>query len=387
MDGTAQSTRVSKAEAVKQQSRGLRGNLARRPRGHRNAVRQHWLQPPQVPRHLPGLRPRHRHRTQAARRQQAVAVHGAGAHPGRAADRRPVPGARRAGRPLRQRLAAGHDPAEHPVPRRPQTRAEGGDRRDRSGIADDVGGVRRCRAHRHDRAGAAAGPGAPPAGRRRPASVDAPAAEDRRLSRDLGRRREGHGGGRGVGPALWRALPAAQIQDRSGDPRGQHDRRLDQRSGDRRAVRGRDIAWLQFPARRRARRDPQQAGDLSAPRHPGRVCRARRPARRGGGGGAAASRFRRPRQSPPCPAQIRHRRTRRGLGARAPVRRFRQKAGAVPRHAGFPGARPSRLARAGRRPALSRRADRQRPHRRRRAHPHPHARCATSSPSSAATRS
>ena len=58
-------------------------------------------------------------------------------------------------------------------------------------LADDVGGVRRCRAHRHDRAGADARPGASPARRRRAASVDASAAEDRRLSRDLARRREG----------------------------------------------------------------------------------------------------------------------------------------------------------------------------------------------------
>ena len=169
--------------------------LGARPRRHREAVRQRRLQPPQIPRHLPGLRPRQRHRAQAARRRQALAVHGAGAHPGRAADRRPVPGARRPGRPLCQRLAAGHDPPEHPVSRRRQTRAEGGDRRDQPGAADDVGGVRRCRAHRHDRAGAAARPGAPPAGSRRAAPLDPPAAEDRRLSRDLGRRREGDGGG------------------------------------------------------------------------------------------------------------------------------------------------------------------------------------------------
>ncbi len=71
----------------------------------------------------------------------------------------------------------------------------------------------------------------------------APAAEDRGVSRDLARRREGdarRGSWRGAGrSALWRALSAAQVQDRPGDPRGQHDRRLDQRSGDRRAVRRR----------------------------------------------------------------------------------------------------------------------------------------------------
>ena len=37
-------------------------------------------------------------------------------------------------RPLRQRFAAGHDAAEHPVPRRRQARAEGGDRRDRRAL-------------------------------------------------------------------------------------------------------------------------------------------------------------------------------------------------------------------------------------------------------------
>ena len=51
----------------------------------------------------------------------------------------------------------------------------------------------------------------------------------------------------------------------------------------------------------------------------------------GRGGGAAAPRLRRPRQPPPCPAQIRHRRARRGLGARAARRISRQEAGAVPR--------------------------------------------------------
>ena len=62
-------------------------------------------------------------------------------------------------------------------------------------------------------------------------------AADRRLSRNLGRRREMAGPGRGsraTRPALWRTLPAAQIQDRPRDPRGQHDRRVDQRSRDRR---------------------------------------------------------------------------------------------------------------------------------------------------------
>jgi len=41
------------------------------------------------------------------------------------------------------------------------------------------------------------------------------------------------------------------------DPRRQHDRRLDQRSRDRGAVRGRAPRRVQFPARRRPRDDPQ----------------------------------------------------------------------------------------------------------------------------------
>ena len=53
-----------------------------------------------------------------------------------------------------RRDAAGHDAAEHPVSRRRQIRAEGDDRRHQPRPADDIGGVRRCRAHRHDRAGA-----------------------------------------------------------------------------------------------------------------------------------------------------------------------------------------------------------------------------------------
>ncbi len=67
---------------------------------------------------------------------------------------------------------------------------------------------------------------------------------------------------------------------------------------------------LQLPARWRARHDAQQAGDLSAPRDAGRLHRAGRPPRRRRGRGAAASRLGRPRQPPPRPPQIRHRRTR-----------------------------------------------------------------------------
>ena len=82
-------------------------------------------------------------------------------------------------------------------------------------------------------------------------ALEPSAAEDPRLSRDLGRRRplgaERGAGERGTergrlrrpGPALRRALSAAEIQDRPRDPRGQHDRRVDQRPRDRRAVRRR----------------------------------------------------------------------------------------------------------------------------------------------------
>ena len=58
--------------------------------------------------------------------------------------------------------------------------------------------------------------------------------------------------------------------------------------------------------------------------HAGRVRRAGRPARRRRGRRAAAPRLGRPRQPPSRPAEIRHRRTRRGLGARTTLRRSRK---------------------------------------------------------------
>ena len=122
---------------------------------------------------------------------------------------------------------------------------------------------------------------------------------------------------------------------------------------------------LQFLSRRRPRRDPQQARDLSADGDGGVLCRAARPGRGGEGGGAAAPRLGRPRQPASRAAQIRHRRARRGMGARAAVGGSRQDAGAVPADGKIPGAGPSRLARAGRRQALSRHPDLERPHRRR----------------------
>src|SRR5215510_482943 len=95
---------VSKAEAVKQQSRQLRGHLARdlsdtaRPFDNEgySLLKFHGV--------YPRVRPRERDRAQAARRRQAVAIHGARPHSRRAAHRRPVPRPRRAGRPLRQWL-------------------------------------------------------------------------------------------------------------------------------------------------------------------------------------------------------------------------------------------------------------------------------------------
>ena len=181
---------ISKAEAVKQQSRHLRGHIARDLPDTSVAVRQGRLFAAQISRRLPGLRSRQRDRAQAARRRQDLAVHGPGADSGRAAHGGAVSRPRPDRRELGRRLAADHHPAEHPVPRRRQIRIEGRDRRGRRRAADDPGGVRRCRAHGDDGAGADPRPGPRPARSRREAPVDPSAAADRRLSRDLGRRRE-----------------------------------------------------------------------------------------------------------------------------------------------------------------------------------------------------
>ena len=93
-------------------------------------------------------------------------------------------------RALRQWLAAGHDAPKHPVPRRFEAGSQGDHRRYQPCAADDAGGLRRCRTHGDDGAGAVPRCGAPPARRRRAAAIDAPVADDRRISRDLGRRRE-----------------------------------------------------------------------------------------------------------------------------------------------------------------------------------------------------
>ena len=52
---TEQIDNISKAEAVKQQSRQLRGNLARDLADTADAVRQRRLQPAEISRHLSGL--------------------------------------------------------------------------------------------------------------------------------------------------------------------------------------------------------------------------------------------------------------------------------------------------------------------------------------------
>src|SRR5579875_2686069 len=119
------------------------------------------------------------------------------------------------------------------------------------------------------------------------AACGASAAAHPRLSRDLGRGTAlagGGGGGGGARPALRRALSAAQVQGRPRGSAGQYDRRVEQRPRDRRAVRGRAPYRLQFPAGRRPRDDAQQPADLSAPGHPGRLHRTRRSARGGRGG-------------------------------------------------------------------------------------------------------
>ena len=90
---------------------------------------------------------------------------------------------------LRQRLVADHDAAEHPVSRRRQTRAQIDDRRDQCRAVDDARRLRRRRAHCDDGAGADPRSGPRSARSRYAPAVDLPPAANRRLSRDLGRRR------------------------------------------------------------------------------------------------------------------------------------------------------------------------------------------------------
>ena len=103
---------LSKPEAVKQQSRQLRGHICPRSHGHDRTLRQGRLLAAQIPRGLSRLRPRQRDRIEAARREQAVAVHGARPHSRRAADGRSISRPRRAGRSACQRIIADHDAAE-----------------------------------------------------------------------------------------------------------------------------------------------------------------------------------------------------------------------------------------------------------------------------------
>ncbi len=103
--------------------------------------------------------------------------------------------ARRPGRQARQRHAAHHHAAGHPVPRRPQGQPEGDHRRHQHLPADHAGGLRRRGTQRHGLprpAPARRGPrGA--AGDRRPPRRS-PGAAHRRLSRNLAQRQGGVSG-------------------------------------------------------------------------------------------------------------------------------------------------------------------------------------------------
>src|SRR6516165_2841329 len=158
-----------------------------RSRRHRPALRQGRLLTAQIPRRLPGLRPRLRHRAETAQGREAVAVHGSRPDSGRPAFGRAIPRPGRARRSLCERLAAGYDAAEHPVPRRFEGRAESIDRDNKRGLADDPGGLRRCRAHGHDGPGADPRWGSSPSRKRCPCAFTPPVAGHPRVSRNLGR--------------------------------------------------------------------------------------------------------------------------------------------------------------------------------------------------------
>ena len=244
--------------------------------GRRHAFRQWRRAAPQVPRALPGLRPRQRHRAQAEGPGEGAQFHGAREDPGGPAHRGAVPGARRHRRAAWRRQSARHHPPGHPVPRPAQGRPEARHRRDQPRDADHAGRLRRCGAQRHRDAGADRRRSPPhPAGRGE-AAVGRTRAADARLSRDLGGWR-GHGRGR-KRFAVRRHLSAPQVQDRPRRTRGQLGRRADQRPGAGRAVRWRHAHRLQRRDRRRPRHDAQQAEDVSAPGDAGRVRAAAGPA-------------------------------------------------------------------------------------------------------------
>ncbi len=215
-----------------------------------------------------------------------------------------------------------------------------------------------------------------PARSRCPAAVDSSAAADRRLSRNLGRRREmaGRGcGGRAARSALWRALSAAQIQDRPRDPRGQHDRRVDQRP--RRSsplYEGERLAGYDFllgGGHGMTHNNPKTYPRLATPVafvEPEDLLEA----------AAAVVRLHRDHGDR---GNRRHARLKYVIAehgeewARERLSEYLGKdTRTLPAHCRPFGARPSRLARAGRRQALSRHSGGERPHRRwrRRADPH-----------------
>ncbi len=156
----AQIDNISKAEAVKQQSRQLRGHIARDLPDTANPfdkegyalLKFHGIYQGYDRDSATELKQRGESKVW----QFMVRVR----IPGGRLTARPVSRPRRDRRELGRRLAANHDAAEHPIPRRRQIRPEGGDRRGQPVLADDIGRLRRCRAHGDDRAGADPRPGA-----------------------------------------------------------------------------------------------------------------------------------------------------------------------------------------------------------------------------------
>ena len=150
----AQIENISKAEAVKQQSRQLRGHIARD------------LPDTKVPFDKEGYALLKFHGVyQGYDRDTATELKQRGESklwqfmvrvriPGGRLTADQYLGPRRNRRALGRWVAADHDAAEHPVPRGRQIRAQGGDRRSQPILADDLGRVRRRRAHGDDGAGA-----------------------------------------------------------------------------------------------------------------------------------------------------------------------------------------------------------------------------------------
>src|SRR5437762_2146162 len=257
----------------------------------------------QVPRRLPAGRPRRAPPTQRCRPRARLHLHGPLQDPGRGPHRQAIPRARRAGGPLRQRHAAGHDATGQPVSRRGEGRPEGYDPRAERRARHDARRLRRRAAQRDVLPGAAprrvARSGVPDG----PPHLRAPAPPHARLPRDLAQRRAGRvrGADARARSDLRRALSAAQVQDGDSVSGRQLHRRLQQRSGFPGDPRRGPRCRLQRAGRWRAGDDPRQEGHLPATRRSAGVCRTGRrdPSRRGGTGGAA--RLRRP-PRPPGPA-------------------------------------------------------------------------------------